>query len=379
MWMYRHTLPCRLLSLLRPFPGLLNPISLQTFTMVKIFASTLTVLLLTVSAVKAQLVVANFPKVNEVPDTKSAQVQAWLKEIDLTGAPNIAPTTAPKGSPPACAPKTDACVWTCDACAANDITQCGAPGTWGLTFDDGPSTATPKLLDFLKTNKLSASFFLIGSNVVQYPDTVKREVTEGHHLASHTWSHTALTTLTNEQIVAEMKWTEKAVMDATGLRMKYMRPPYGDINNRVRFVLQKMGYIPVDWTGDNFDTNDWRIGTKDWNLTRVISTFSGNLNTYTTSLTADPNHAGFYCLEHDVSATTVDAALDSTLSLAARRMPPPTNLAALLPSPATLLFPAPPTLPSPSPRAQLLPAAHRLATPAATARALALARLFLLA
>ncbi|KAG0246686.1 chitin deacetylase [Mortierella sp. GBA43] len=278
--------------------------------MVKIFASTLTVLLLTVSAVKAQLVVANFPKVNEVPDTKSAQVQAWLKEIDLTGAPNIAPTTAPKGSPPACAPKTDACVWTCDACAANDITQCGAPGTWGLTFDDGPSTATPKLLDFLKTNKLSASFFLIGSNVVQYPDTVKREVTEGHHLASHTWSHTALTTLTNEQIVAEMKWTEKAVMDATGLRMKYMRPPYGDINNRVRFVLQKMGYIPVDWTGDNFDTNDWRIGTKDWNLTRVISTFSGNLNTYTTSLTADPNHAGFYCLEHDVSATTVDAALE---------------------------------------------------------------------
>lgn len=205
------------------------------------------------------------------------------------------------------------CVWTCTGCAADDIVQCGTPGTWGLTFDDGPSADTPRLLDYLKANKASASFFLIGSNAVQYPDIVKREVAEGHHLASHTWSHSALTTLTNEQIVAEMKWTEKVVMDATGLRMKYMRPPYGDINNRVRYVLKSMGYIPVDWTGDSFDTNDWRIGTTsngiNWNLATVVSTFSNNLNKYITTLTANPNQAGFYCLEHDVSATTVDAAL----------------------------------------------------------------------
>lgn len=72
------------------------------------------------------------------------------------------------------------------------------------------------------------------------------------------WSHHALTTLSNEQIVAEMKWTEKAIEDATGYRVKYMRPPYGDIDNRVRFVLKKLGYIVVDWTGDTFDTNDWK-------------------------------------------------------------------------------------------------------------------------
>jgi peptidoglycan/xylan/chitin deacetylase (PgdA/CDA1 family) len=171
-----------------------------------------------------------------------------------------------------------------------------------LTFDDGPSTATPTLLNYLKTNKHSATFFLIGSNVIQYPDTVKREVAEGHHLASHTWSHHALTTLSNEQIVAEMKWTEKAVMEATGLRLKYMRPPYGDINNRVRYVLKKLGYIPVDWTGDAFDTNDWQMPTMA--ESKVIATFTKSLDAYV----ASNKTKGFYCLEHDLNDLTVGAA-----------------------------------------------------------------------
>jgi peptidoglycan/xylan/chitin deacetylase (PgdA/CDA1 family) len=171
-----------------------------------------------------------------------------------------------------------------------------------LTFDDGPSTDTPVLLDYLKKTKVAATFFLIGSNVISYPDIVKREVAEGHHLASHTWSHHALTTLTNEQIVAEMKWTEKAVLDATGLRLKYMRPPYGDINNRVRFVLKKLGYIPVDWTGDEFDTNDWQMPTMA--ESKVLSIFTKSLDTYA----ASNRTSGFYCLEHDLNSMTVGVA-----------------------------------------------------------------------
>ncbi|KAF8975124.1 chitin deacetylase [Entomortierella lignicola] len=275
--------------------------------MVKV--ASFTVFVLTIAAVKAQtsIVIANYPPINAVPPVNSPQVLAWLKEIDLTGAPAIPKTTAPKGSPPVCAVPAvpNSCVWACDACAADDITSCAIPNTWGLTFDDGPSTATPTLLDYLKTNKLSASFFLIGSNVIQHPEMVKREIAEGHHLASHTWSHTALTSLSNEEIVAEMKWTEKAVLDATGLKLKYMRPPYGDINNRVRFVLKKMGYIPVDWTGDDYDTNDWRIGSANFTEDQAVKTFSGSLDKYVAGTKA----AGFYCLEHDVSNTTVSAAL----------------------------------------------------------------------
>ncbi|KAG0291851.1 chitin deacetylase [Dissophora globulifera] len=278
--------------------------------MVKFFTSSIAGMAMAVAAVYAQSTSpappttspgATYPTANAVPPIDSPEVVAWLKEIDLTGAPTIPLHT---GDPPVCPnpPIVDECYWTCDGCSADDITACGRPNTWGLTFDDGPSTDTPVLLDYLKAQKLAATFFVIGSNVVQFPDLVKREIAEGHHLASHTWSHHALTTLSNEQIVAEMKWTEKAVMDATGLRMKYMRPPYGDINNRVRFVLKKLGYIPVDWTGDAFDTNDWQLPTMTEET--VLATFTASLDAYA----ASNKSQGFYCLEHDLNNLTVGIA-----------------------------------------------------------------------
>ncbi|KAF9974957.1 chitin deacetylase [Actinomortierella ambigua] len=267
--------------------------------MVKLISSTFAAIAFI--AVANSQALTGYPPLNEIPDVKSPEVQAWLKEIDLKGAPAI---PLHKGAPPVCPnpPIPNECYWTCEGCAADDITKCAAPNTWGLTFDDGPSAITPELLDYLKAQKASATFFLIGSNVVQYPNVVKRELAEGHHLASHTWSHHALTTLTNEQIVAEIKWTEKAVLEAAGVRLKYMRPPFGDINNRVRFVLKKLGYIPVDWTGDEFDTKDWDYGKQG--LANIISHFTKSLDTYV----AGPKTQGFYCLEHDTNNDTLSVA-----------------------------------------------------------------------
>ncbi|KAG0042524.1 chitin deacetylase [Gryganskiella cystojenkinii] len=187
------------------------------------------------------------------------------------------------------------------ASTAQPTTSPSAHNTWGLTFDDGPTEATPALLDYLKSKQLNATFFLIGANAAALPNHVQREVAEGHHLVSHTWSHTALTTLTNEQIVAEMKWTEKAVLEATGLRLKYMRPLFGDINNRVRYVLKKLGYLVVDWTGDEFDTNDLDPELSD---SKKIALVTKSLNKYA----AGKRTKGFYMLQHDHSASTVKLA-----------------------------------------------------------------------
>ncbi|KAF9385745.1 chitin deacetylase [Podila verticillata] len=278
--------------------------------MVKVFITSLTVLVLSLAAVNAQtgpITAANYPPPNQVPDINSAQVQAWLKEIDLTGVPptHLNVPDAPGGAID-CAkitPQND-CYSVCDECKANDdITTCGLPNSWGITFDDGPSAETPRLLDYLMTHNIKASFFVIGGMVVQYPDILRREVQEGHHLAGHTWSHYALTSLTNEQIVAEIKWTEKAVFDVTGLKLKYMRPPYGDINNRVRFILKKLGYIVVDWTGDPFDTNDWKF-EGGVSAATLLAAFTKSLDTYV----AGDKSTGFYCLEHDRSASTVNLA-----------------------------------------------------------------------
>lgn len=58
-----------------------------------------------------------------------------------------------------------------------------------LTFDDGPSVYTPRLLDTLAANQVHATFFVVGTNVEKYPDTVKREYAEGHTVGIHCWNH----------------------------------------------------------------------------------------------------------------------------------------------------------------------------------------------
>lgn len=65
--------------------------------------------------------------------------------------------------------------------------------------------------------------------------------------------------LTTEQIVAELGYTRKAIKDVLGVTPILMRPPYGDIDDRVRAICLAMGLIPVIWTrvpsGATFDTN----------------------------------------------------------------------------------------------------------------------------
>src|SRR5262245_23726401 len=59
-----------------------------------------------------------------------------------------------------------------------------------MTFDDGPSaTLTPKLLDLLAAHHIKATFFVIGENVAEHPEIVARAASEGHEIASHSWSH----------------------------------------------------------------------------------------------------------------------------------------------------------------------------------------------
>ncbi|KAF9089899.1 chitin deacetylase, partial [Mortierella sp. AD031] len=60
-------------------------------------------------------------------------------------------------------------------------------------------------------------------------------------------------------IVIEVRWAEKAIEDITGIKVRYIRPLNGDVDNRVRFVLKKLGYTIVDLSGIEFDTRDFEL------------------------------------------------------------------------------------------------------------------------
>ncbi|KAF9909257.1 chitin deacetylase [Linnemannia zychae] len=251
-----------------------------------------------------------WPALDCPPFIQDPQVQTWLKLVDMAKVPVFPPSKdgvcpTDKTTIPA-----DQCWWTCQKCESpTDITSCPKVGTWGLTYDDGPSPDSPRLYDNLSAHNQKATLFIVGSRAISFPETLKRAYNDGHHIAIHTWSHSSMTSLSNEQIVAELKWTEKAIKSVIGVTPIYWRPPYGDVDNRVRAIATQLGYKTSIWTQD-FDTNDWNIPAKTATAQSVIDTFKTWLTKIPTMKT------GFIVLEHDLFPEEVDVSVNGILPIA---------------------------------------------------------------
>lgn len=128
-----------------------------------------------------------------------------------------------------------------------------------LTFDDGPDkNETPQLLDLLKQYGVHATFFVIGKRAAAYPDIVKREVSEGHEVANHTYNHPYFNRkLTMRTFSSELSRAHDEIFKATGLETHYFRPPGGYYNEKMVELAKKQGYLIIMWSWDQ-DTQDWR-------------------------------------------------------------------------------------------------------------------------
>ncbi|KAJ7509806.1 carbohydrate esterase family 4 protein [Mycena galericulata] len=268
-------------------------------------------------------VAGEWPTMDKPIDATTDQVMEWMKELDGYNIPDIAPTT--DGS---CVNDTAAAAdaanrgwWTCGGYTREtDIVACPDKGTWGVSFDDGPGPYSKYLLDYLEEKDLSATFFCVGSRVIEYPATLINEYMAGHEISVHTWSHPHLTALTNAQIVAELGWTRKAIQAVTGVTPTTMRPPYGDIDDRVRMIALAMGLVPVIWTrtpsGFSMDTFDWEVAGGAVTGVASFAEFENILGNATTLST------GFIVLQHDLYQITVELAMGYTLNTALTYNPP---------------------------------------------------------
>jgi peptidoglycan/xylan/chitin deacetylase (PgdA/CDA1 family) len=178
----------------------------------------------------------------------------------------------------------------------HSYTSCNVQGMYiAMTFDDGPSAQlTPKLLDMLKERGIKATFFVVGRNVEEYPDIVRRMANEGHEVANHSWSHPALTKLGAESFRKQIENTNEAIAKATGKRPVLMRPPYGATSALLnRRLSEQFGLKVILWSVDPLD---WKYR----NSNRVYSSIIQN------------TRPGSIILTHDIHATTV-AAMPATL------------------------------------------------------------------
>lgn len=157
-----------------------------------------------------------------------------------------------------------------------------------LTFDDGPSRKnTAVLLDALKERNVKATFFVLGLNVVKYPDLVKRMVDEGHEVGNHTYSHKNLFQLDDDEIKEEIDITNNLIKDITGSNPKIFRPSYGNYNENIKNIANME---VVNWT---IDSLDWRLKNTKKIYNRVIYKLKGN----------------DIVLLHDIYKTSVNAAI----------------------------------------------------------------------
>jgi peptidoglycan/xylan/chitin deacetylase (PgdA/CDA1 family) len=146
----------------------------------------------------------------------------------------------------------------------DDISDCIQPNVVALSYDDGPYLYTSQLLDILKSYNFTATFFMTGNNngkgaidtTDPYPSLIKRMVSEGHQVASHTWSHYSLDNVTRALRIQQMVKNEMAFNNIIGKWPTYMRPPFSQCSaeSGCQADMKTLGYHRVYF---DLDTQDY--------------------------------------------------------------------------------------------------------------------------
>lgn len=155
-----------------------------------------------------------------------------------------------------------------------------------LTFDDGPSIYTPRILNCLEEYGQAATFFVVGTNAARYGEHIKRAYEMGCEIGNHTYNHPDLTYLSSWEIADEINRTNQHIRDAIGVDATVARTPGGSYNSTVCAAIS----TPIIM---------WSIDTLDWKTRDTYSTVNCVLNNV---------RDGDIVLMHDIHSPTIAAA-----------------------------------------------------------------------
>jgi len=141
-----------------------------------------------------------------------------------------------------------------------------------FTFDDGPNAnTTPLILDILQQYDAKGTFFVIGNRIDKNKAILKRQVTEGHEVANHSFSHKFFDRNYSSSIINnEIVQAKKKIYEATGSTSPWFRPPGGYINESVVKTAKENGYTVILWSWHQ-DTKDWRSPGVDYIVKKVLN------------------------------------------------------------------------------------------------------------
>ncbi len=122
-----------------------------------------------------------------------------------------------------------------------------------LTFDDGPnSVTTNKILDILEENNSVGTFFVVGYNIPNNSETIKRAAAMGCEIGNHSDGHKTLTKCTESELRYQVDAANKKLADIIGTQPSLFRVPGGAYKG----IETDIGMPIIQWC---IDTEDWKF------------------------------------------------------------------------------------------------------------------------
>ena len=121
-----------------------------------------------------------------------------------------------------------------------------------LTFDDGPSSHTERLMEILRERGIHATFFVVGKQVKYHPELIVRLQQEGHEIGNHTYSHKSLRHLSVDAQRSEILSVQESLRKL-GVHSRYIRPPYGNFDANTVAIAKAEGADIMLWSIDSMD------------------------------------------------------------------------------------------------------------------------------
>ena len=120
-----------------------------------------------------------------------------------------------------------------------------------LTFDDGPSKYTRKIVDLLNEYDANATFFILGNKVTIYEDTLKYLIDSGNEIGNHSYNHKWLTQVSDDELINQINKTQDIIKNTLNYTPTLFRPTYGSVNKKMKEIIKE-------------DIILWDIDTLDW-------------------------------------------------------------------------------------------------------------------
>ncbi|WP_264916245.1 polysaccharide deacetylase family protein, partial [Mycobacterium kiyosense] len=169
-----------------------------------------------------------------------------------------------------------------------DTVDCTRAKCVALTFDDGPTPFTDRLLRVLTADNAKATFFLVGNKVAADPASARRIADAGMEIGNHTWEHANMSTVPVQDIPDQLAKGTAAIAAATGRAPVLLRTAGGLINDAVLAEAKRQGLADINWDVIPFDwINDANTGATRYMLMTQIT-------------------PGSVVLLHDTYSSTVD-------------------------------------------------------------------------